>query len=208
MVEMPQKPIKTILWLVRHGQTDWNLEGRYQGQADTPLNQTGIEEAERAARQLAERPIQEVYSSDLQRAKHTAEKIAQVHHTPVLIDRRLREISLGEWEGQVFDIIQARYPLDIEERKRNPLTFRPPGGESIEDLWGRAKQVVKEISDQNPGKEVVLVSHGLVLAVILAYAIDHDISLAYRHIPANATPERLEWPVNGMTPERETEHAT
>jgi probable phosphoglycerate mutase len=76
MPEASQKPKKTILWLVRHGQTDWNLEGRYQGQADTPLNSTGIEEAERAARQLADRPFQMVYSSDLQRAKHTAEMIA------------------------------------------------------------------------------------------------------------------------------------
>ena len=77
MPETHQNPEKTILWLVRHGQTDWNLEGRYQGQADTPLNPAGIVEAGRAARQLAERPFQMVYSSDLQRAHRTAEVIAQ-----------------------------------------------------------------------------------------------------------------------------------
>lgn len=201
MPENPQNQKKTILWLVRHGQTDWNLEGRYQGQADTPLNPTGLEEAGRAAQQLTNRPFQKVYSSDLQRAKRTAEMIAQVKNMPVYVDQRLREINLGEWEGQVFDLIQKRYPDEVEQRKRAPLTFRAPGGESVEDIWGRVKQAVDEIADQNPGQEVVLVAHGLVLAVLRAYAMDHDISLAYTRIPANAVPERLEWPVNGLEAE-------
>jgi alpha-ribazole phosphatase len=208
MPEMQKKQEKTILWLVRHGQTDWNLEGRYQGQADTPLNSTGIEEAGRAARQLADRPFRMVYSSDLQRAKRTAEMIAQVRNTPVRVDPRLREISLGEWEGQIFDLIQVQYPLEVEERKRNPLTFRAPGGESIEDIWDRVKQAVNEITEQNPGNEVVLVAHGIVLAVLLAYARDHDISKAYARIPANAVPEQLEWPVNGLNSEGKNDHAS
>ena len=208
MLESSQKTDKTIFWLVRHGQTDWNLEGRYQGQADTPLNPTGMEEAERAARQLENRPFQEVYSSDLQRAKRTAEMIARSRNVPIHIDPRLREISLGEWEGQIFNLIQERYPQEVEERKQNPLTFRAPGGESVEEIWVRVKQAVKEIADKNSGKEVVLVSHGLVLATLLAYARDHDISQAYKQIPANAVPERLEWPVNGQTSQREGEHAS
>ncbi len=208
MPEMSKKTNKTILWLVRHGQTDWNLEGRYQGQADTPLNPTGIEEAERAARQLADRPFQEVYSSDLQRARRTAETIARTRNAPIHVDPRLREISLGEWEGQIFDLIQQRYPQKVSERQLNPLSFRAPGGESVEDIWARVYQAVNEIADQNPGKEVVLVSHGLVLAALLAYARDRDISQAYKRIPANAVPERLEWPVNGLASKREGEHAS
>ena len=208
MPDSPRKTDKTIFWLVRHGQTDWNLEGRYQGQADTPLNTTGIEEAERAARQLENRPFQEVYTSDLQRAKLTAETIARARNVPVHIDSRLREISLGEWEGQIFNLIQERYPHEVEDRKQNPLTFRAPGGESVEDIWVRVKQAVKEIADKNPGKEVVLVSHGLVLAALLAYAREHDISQAYKQIPANAVPERLEWPVNGRTSQEEGEYAS
>ncbi len=207
MPETLQKTKKTILWLVRHGQTDWNIEGRYQGQADTALNPTGIEEAGRAAQQLADRPFQKVYSSDLTRAKQTAELIARPRNVIIQVDPRLREISLGEWEGQLFNLIQGRYPQDVAQRELTPLTFRAPGGESIEDIWERVKQAVNEIAAQNPGEEVVLVSHGLVLAALLAYARDHDISQAYSRIPANATPERLEWPVNGLTPEREDHHA-
>jgi broad specificity phosphatase PhoE len=120
----------------------------------------------------------------------------------------LREISLGEWEGQIFDLIQQRYPQEVAERQLNPLSFRAPGGESVEDIWARVYQAVNEIADQNPGKEVVLVSHGLVLAALLAYARDRDLSQAYKCIPANAVPERLEWPINGLTSKREGEHAS
>lgn len=208
MSELFRNQGKTLFWLVRHGQTDWNLEGRYQGQADTPLNQTGIEEAERAARQLADRPFHKVFSSDLQRAKRTAEVIAQARNVPVVVDPRLREISLGEWEGQVFDLIQVRYPEKVEERKQSPLTFRAPGGESVEEIWDRVKQAVNEITDQNRGDEVVLVAHGLVLGALLAYASDRDISRAYMCIPANAVPKRLEWPVNGLHTEREEHYAS
>lgn len=193
MPEARRNPEKTIFWLVRHGQTDWNLEGRYQGQMDTFLNPTGILEAGRAARLLADRPFQAVYSSDLERARRTAELIAKARHLPVKVDPRLREIRLGEWEGQLFDEIRVRFPAEIEERKHSPLTFRPPGGESVVEVWARVKQAVTEITSQNPGKEVVLVSHGLVLGVLLAYVRDCDISLAYNRIPANAVPERLEW---------------
>ena len=203
MPENRQSPAKTIFWLVRHGQTDWNFEGRYQGQVDTPLNPTGILEAGLAARLLADRPFQAVYSSDLERARRTAEMIAQARHIPVLVDPRLREIRLGEWEGQLFDEIRARFPAEIEERKRNPLTFRPPRGESIEEVWARVRQAVNEISRQNPGQEVVLVAHGIVVAVLLAYARDCDICQAYRWIPENAAPERLDWPVDGDFSEME-----
>ena len=207
MPEMLRKTKKTILWLVRHGQTDWNIEGRYQGQADTSLNPTGIAEAGEAAQQLAGRPFQKVYSSDLTRAKQTAELIARPRNATILVDPRLREISLGEWEGQLFNLIQVSYPQEVAQRELTPLTFRAPGGESIEDIWRRVKQAVNDINAQNPGEEVVVVSHGLVLATLLAYARDHDISQAYTRIPANATLERLEWPVNGLAPEREDHHA-
>jgi len=207
MPEMLRKTKKTILWLVRHGQTDWNIEGRYQGQADTSLNPTGIAEAGEAAQQLAGRPFQKVYSSDLTRAKQTAELIARPRNATILVDPRLREISLGEWEGQLFNLIQVSYPQEVAQRELTPLTFRAPGGESIEDIWRRVQQAVNDINAQNPGEEVVVVSHGLVLATLLAYARDHDISQAYTHIPVNATPERMEWPVNGLASEGGDHHA-
>ena len=187
-----------ILWLVRHGQTDWNLEGRYQGQADTPLNQTGLEEASQAAALLAGRPLCAIYSSDLLRARQTAEIIARVTGEQVRLDPRLREVYLGEWEGRLFSEIRARYPAEIQERELHPVDSRPPGGETLAELWQRVRQVVAEIAARHPGEEVVLVSHGLTLAALIAKAKDHDLSQAFKRLPPNAEPQRLEWAVDGQ----------
>ena len=89
----------TEIWIVRHGQTDWNVEGRYQGQADRPLNAVGLAQAQQAAEQLRGRDFAAIYSSDLQRARVTAEIIAGQLGLPVQVDRRLREVNQGEWEG-------------------------------------------------------------------------------------------------------------
>ena len=183
----------TIFWLLRHGQTDWNLEGRYTGQNDPPLNQTGLEDAARAARFLASRPLRAIYSSDLQRARLTAEIIAQATGRQVRLEPRLREVYLGEWEGQLFSDIRARYRAEILERELHPVNSRPPGGETLAELWQRVRQVVAEIAARHPGEEVVLVSHGLTLAALIASTEDHDLSQAFKRLLPNAEPRRLEW---------------
>ncbi len=187
----------TIFWLLRHGQTDWNLQGRYQGQADPPLNQTGLEEAGRAARILASRPLRAIYSSDLLRARQTAEIIARAAGEQVRLEPRLREVCLGEWEGQLFNEIRLRYPAEIQERELHPVSSRPPGGETLAELWQRVKSAMAEIAARHPGEEVALVSHGLTLSALVASVEDHDLALAFKRLPPNAEPRRLEW-ANGM----------
>jgi len=182
-----------VLWLVRHGQTDWNREGRYQGQADPPLNAEGLMEAGHAAHALVGLPLAAVVSSDLQRAVQTAEVIARRMNLPVRVDSRLREVDLGEWEGIVFTDIQERYPEKIEARKREPLEFRPPGGESLREVARRVWQAADELAVKYPGKEVVVVSHGLALAALLARAHGEDLGAAYGRIPPNAIPQRVVW---------------
>jgi broad specificity phosphatase PhoE len=95
--------------LVRHGQTDWNLEGRYQGQSDVPLNQTGRAEAQSLAGRLKGKSFAAIYTSDLQRARETAEIMAEVLTLPVTLEPLLREINQGEWEGQFVEAIKARF---------------------------------------------------------------------------------------------------
>jgi broad specificity phosphatase PhoE len=87
----------TCLLLIRHGETDWNIEGRWQGQADVPLNQRGRQQAIDIARSLCHSDIHAIYSSDLQRAWHTAQVLARLKKLPIQPDTRLREIHQGEW---------------------------------------------------------------------------------------------------------------
>src|SRR5881275_129291 len=100
----------TTLLLARHGETDWNREGRWQGWADPPLNETGRDQARQLAELLRSTPFDAVYSSDLQRAHETALIVAEPHTVPVLVDRGLREIDIGSWSGLTRSQIDERFP--------------------------------------------------------------------------------------------------
>ena len=151
----------TKLCLVRHGQTDWNLEGRYQGQSDVPLNENGRFQARTLAQKLQHHPFAAIYTSDLERARETAEIIAASLHLPVTIDARLREINQGEWEGQLVDIIKARYADLWEQRKVDPASVRPPGGETVGEVAARVQAALDDIARIHPSASVLVASHGL-----------------------------------------------
>jgi alpha-ribazole phosphatase len=183
----------TRLCLVRHGQTDWNIEGRYQGQSDVPLNENGRAQARALARQLQEHSFTAIYSSDLQRAKETAEIIAAVVKLPVISDRRLREINQGEWEGQQVDIIRSRYSNLWQQRSVDPAKVRPPGGETVEEVARRVYAVTEEIAAQHPTGSVLIVSHGISLAALICRMRGIPIGRAYTEIPGLATPVWFDW---------------
>jgi 2,3-bisphosphoglycerate-dependent phosphoglycerate mutase len=92
----------TEIWLVRHGQTDWNLEGRLQGQLDVPLNETGMGQVRLLAATLQGKRFGALFSSDLMRARQTAECVSTAVNLPIFFDKRLREISQGQFEGMLF----------------------------------------------------------------------------------------------------------
>ena len=99
--------------LLRHGETTWNIEGRYQGQEDTPLSERGWEQGRKAALALKDVPIDRAISSPLSRSYETCRLAADFHHLPVMKDERLTEISHGLWEGIHADEIEARYPEEF-----------------------------------------------------------------------------------------------
>lgn len=143
---------RVVLW--RHGQTMWNAERRYQGQTDIPLDETGLAQAQRAARQLASLGPQAIVASDLGRATETAQALAEATGIPVRLDRRLRERYGGVWEGLVNDEIRLRYP---EEWAR----WDPPGGENDAQLADRIAAAVGDAVRLVPdGATVVVTSHG------------------------------------------------
>jgi broad specificity phosphatase PhoE len=199
MPDTPAKNSPVTLWLVRHGQTDWNLEGRYQGQTDPPLNAAGLAEAERAAALLADQPIDAIYTSDLQRAVQTAAAISRACGIPYQVEQRLREIDLGEWEGELFTEIKARYPDLIEARRRDPLDFHAPGAESLREVAERVWEATDAIATRHPGQTVVIVSHGVALAPLITRAAGEDLAQAYRHIPDNAAPQQVTVHLNPET---------
>ena len=183
----------TRLCLVRHGQTDWNLEGRYQGQSDVPLNENGRAQARALAEQLQNQPFLAIYASNLQRAKETAELIAAAVHLPVTLDPRLVEIHQGEWEGQHVDAIKARYAEVWQQRIVDPASVRPPGGETVEEVASRVYSALNEIAGRHPTGLVLIVSHGLTLATVICKVHDLPIGRAYTVIPENAKPEWVDW---------------
>ncbi|MBE0669602.1 MAG: histidine phosphatase family protein [Anaerolineales bacterium] len=187
----------TKLWLVRHGQTDWNLTGRWQGQAsDAPgLNETGRKQALDASEQMEGIEISAIYSSDLLRAKQTAEMFAVRLGLPVLLEPRLREINLGVWEGMPSEDIEAQYPQELADRARRPFRAHAPDGESPYEVAERVIKAVNEIADKHRDESVLIVAHGISLAVVICQAERFPVEDVYQHIPDNAKPYCVDWDV-------------
>ncbi len=179
--------------LVRHGQTDWNLEGRFQGQSDTPLNQTGRIEAQSLADQLKGQAFSAIFTSDLLRAKETADIIAEVLGLRVISEPRLREINQGEWEGLFVEDIKAINAVHWDQRKTDPANFHPPGGESVAEVAQRTRAAMRNIAHLYPVGSVLIISHGLALATIICTEKGVPLGEAFSHIPDNAVPTWVGW---------------
>jgi broad specificity phosphatase PhoE len=185
----------TVFWLVRHGQTDWNLTGRWQGQSPNapPLNETGRAQALAILDLLPRADFAAIYSSDLLRARQTAELIAAPLNLTIMLDPRLREMNLGAWEGMLSDDIKEQYPRELEERKQNPFDAHAPLGESPREVAERVISAMDEIAGKHPNNTIIIVSHGVALAVMICHAQTIPLHEVYEHIPENAKPYRVEW---------------
>jgi alpha-ribazole phosphatase len=173
------------LILIRHGETDWNTEGRWQGQADVALNATGWSQAQHIAHSLERAGITAVYSSDLQRARQTAQTLADAIGLPVFLDSHLREIHQGEWQGLLFSEIQRRYAQAYQDQRRDPLNFAPPGGEPVAQVRERVLAATQEIIRRHPDATVAVVSHGFVLAVLITQLRELPFAQVWDLIPGN-----------------------
>jgi probable phosphoglycerate mutase len=143
--------------LLRHGQTIWNAEGRFQGHTDIALDETGVAQAQRAAGMLAALRPDAIVSSDLVRAVSTAQPLARLTSLVVTLDKDLRERSGGLWEGLVGDEIRRRWPAEH-------AAWNPPEGESREAVAERVSNAFKRAADGLPaGGLAVVVSHGAAL---------------------------------------------
>jgi broad specificity phosphatase PhoE len=168
-----------MLFLSRHGETDWNAEGRWQGHADQELSEHGRAQARGLAHRLEKTSFAAIYASDLQRSRETAEIVAAPHGLEVVSLVELREVDVGEWSGLTREEIEARWP----ERSR---AWRDGGrgwtqGESYEEMAARVVACLDRLARVHEGEQFLYVGHGGTIRAVLAHA--HRVSYtAYRQL--------------------------
>ncbi len=162
---------KKELILIRHGETKWNKLKKYQGHMDIELNDWGRKQSEEAAKELANLEVDYFASSDLKRAKETAEIIAAFHDNNVSEYKELREMNFGDWEGKRFQEIQNENPLDFQKWIKDPVKYSPPSGESLEEFQERVLIGFNKIL-QKETKRNVIITHGGVIMIYLASILE------------------------------------
>ncbi len=166
---LPSRRQGPRLLLVRHGETDWNRQGRFQGQIDIPLNANGRSQADAAARFLADVPIDRAYTSAMARPRQTAERILSAHPgVPLTATTGLLEIGHGLWEGRLEAEIAEGWPQLLADWKRAPDTVQMPQGETIQQVWIRSLACWERIAAAlDPDETALVVAHDAVNKTIL-----------------------------------------
>jgi alpha-ribazole phosphatase/probable phosphoglycerate mutase len=182
-IRLPEKkprPGSTRVYLVRHGQVEGFEQHRYNGQGDVPLTSLGMEQYRTLQERLRNSSLSAVYSSDLTRCMEGARLLGEPHGlTPIPLPD-LRELHIGQWQGITWQDLQQRYPRQWEERLKDIVHYRVPGGESLLDLSRRVLPALKSVVTAHTDAEVVVVGHGAVNRVILLDALGAPLGSAFR----------------------------
>ncbi len=159
--------------LVRHGETEFNRTDRFRGRVDVPLNETGLWQAEMAARAIRERyHASAVYSSPLSRAMKTAEPIAREAGLVARPLPGLLEFSYGDWDGKSYEEVAREYPEQYRLYLTEPQRAEIPGGENLGDFRRRVAAAVEQAISSHPDETIVLVAHRLVCRMMVCYLLD------------------------------------
>lgn len=178
---------------VRHGETQWNLEGREQGHRDSPLTARGISQAAALARRLQRERFSALYSSDLGRALRTAEHISRAVQVPITREARLRERDLGVFEGLTQEEMAQRFPVEFAAYRRSGHQYRIPQGESGQERLERSVRVLTDIADRHPTETVVVVTHGGFLTGFFEYVLGVSPGNGWRFMRQNAAFNSFEY---------------
>ena len=185
------------LYIVRHGETEWNKIGRYQGITNVPLNENCIAQAKACGNALKDIHFDRILSSDLSRALVTAETIRGNRQLEIKTDERLREINFGDWEKLLFTEIEERWPGLINQMYRRPDIVKVPNGESFQEVQDRAWSAVSDFLNENNEDETILITcHGGTIRTILCKLLDISISHCWNFSQGNTAINRVFY--NGM----------
>jgi broad specificity phosphatase PhoE len=157
--------------LLRHAETEWNREGRFQGGQDIALSAAGREQAESAARLLAATPLDAVWSSPLARARDTAAIIAAPHRLAVQESEAFREMGFGEWEGLTRDEVRERFPEAHRAWVETPQEATWAGAETLSEVQARTVAGLKALRAAHPGQTICLVTHGITGRILILEAL-------------------------------------
>lgn len=181
----------THVLVLRHGETSWNRDGRIQGHTDIALNARGLAQARSLAQALHDEPLTAIYSSDLKRARQTAEHIAQGRGVPVLEEPELRERAFGRFEGLNWTRINEDFPQDAARWRQREPDFPVGGGETLSVFSARCEAALRRLIARHAGASIAVVAHGGVLDCFYRLANGLDLQAPRTWVVGNATINRL-----------------
>lgn len=187
----------TTVYMVRHGETDWNRAHRMQGWSDIPLNERGSEQAAFAARALASVPLDVIYTSPLKRAEKTAEIIRGERKIPLFAEKGFIEINLGKWDGHTPDEMDVLYPGQYDIWRSTPGDVHIDGGETFAKVQERAWKAFLSMVDKEKGKHILLVSHMGCLSTILFKIAGYPLNDLWKHPIGNCALCRVDIEADG-----------
>ncbi|MDM8518784.1 histidine phosphatase family protein [Anaerolineales bacterium HSG6] len=167
----------TEIILIRHGATEWNREGRFQGQLNSPLTEVGVQQAQALGARMRSEPLRAIYSSDLERSSTTATHIAQAVGLKVQIDARFRERHFGVFQGLRRNEMETLHPSAWARDQSNDPDFAAPnGGESRREVLTRSWAGIETLAERHAGEQILIVTHGGVLGVLLRHVLGIPLS--------------------------------
>ena len=182
----------TRLCLVRHGETAWNAGGRVQGQLDVPLSETGLAQARALARVLSKERFSAIHSSDLTRARQTAQPVADLLKKDVLVSESLRERHYGAFQGMTYAEAKERIPEGYARFRAKDPEYDFGTGESLKRFNDRSLLFIQEVVERHEGKNLLLITHGGVLEMVYRHATGRGLSTPRDFEIPNAALNRVE----------------
>lgn len=170
----------TRVIFIRHGETDWNILGKYQGQTDILLTEKGREQGRLLAKHFPFDKLDAIYSSDLTRAVETASFVAEKFNLKVTLDKAFREMNFGDWEGLTYEEIVLKYPEGMKHFLTRPDILQVPNGEDFPLLQERAVKRLYELIKIHDNETIAITAHGGVLRCMLADALEMPLKNIWR----------------------------